>query len=137
MTISGINTQLKVILAHLSLTQCPDMFSLDEIPETIANNTYQILYTDILPNSEFGDKALHFTPQLTVKIEVVTRIGNLGITEYLASLAIMEQIIGHVLHPNNYAGAWKNVELRSGTHRVKDNWMIIECAFDMIYTLNY
>jgi len=137
MTIAGIKTQIDVLMAHLSLTESPDMFSLDNIPESIANDTYQVLFSDLLPNSEFGDKADRFTPQLTVRIEVVSRIGLLGVAEYIESLAKMENVVGHILNPSNYQGAWKNVSLQSGTHRIKNNWMIIECQFNMIYTLTY
>lgn len=140
MTISGIKTQLSTILATLDLTESPDMFSLDEIPESIADGTYQILFPELSPNSEFEDKADRFTPKLSVAIEVIKREGLRGTSEYLAAMTLMESIVGHILDPANYAGAWKNVSLASATNRTDEkmqNWMIIECKFDMIYTLTY
>jgi hypothetical protein len=141
MTISGIKTQLDAILAtHLGLVESPDMFPLDEIPDSIADGTYQILFPELSPNSEFEDKADRFTPHLAVSIEVVKREGLRGKTEYATAMALMESIVGHVLNPANYAGAWKNVSLSSATNRTDarmENWMIIECKFDMIYTLTY
>jgi hypothetical protein len=140
MTIQGIKTQLDTILAALNLSESPDMFPLEEIPDTIANDTYQVLFPELLPNSEFEDKADRFTPHLTVEIAIVKREGLRGKKEYLDAMILMESVVGHVLNPTNYNSAWKNVSLLSATNKTDDkqeNWMIIECKFDFIYTLTY
>jgi hypothetical protein len=139
-TIQGIKTQLDTILATLNLSESPDMFPLDNVPETIANDTYQVLFSELLPNSEFTDKADRFTPHLTATIAIVKREGLRGQKEYLDAMLLMESVVGNVLKPSNYGSAWLNVSLLSATNRTDEtqsSWMIIECKFDFTYTLTY
>jgi hypothetical protein len=136
MTIAGIKTQLDTIVGtHLGLVESPDMFSIENIPDTVADGAYQIVVEDLLPNAEFGDKADRFTPQITINIQFVKRIGLQDIAKYIETITLMELVVCHVLNPPYTA--WKNVTLNSATHTIKDNWMVVQCKFDFIYTLTY